>query len=303
LRLEGLKINLGNTSGIAGGIKYATHVQNDGWQAPVSISTTGASSTIAKGGLSGTQGRALRLEAVTIELTGALAKHCDIYYRVHAENVGWMGWAKNGECAGTAGHALRLEALQIVIVAKGGAAPANNYGNITTIAGTPRMIDPSVLTKALRYDATVHAENIGNLSYGYNASGSTQIGTIGRALRLEALSLNLASHPAYEGSIEYATHVQNYGWQPAVRDGKLSGTQGKGLRLEAVTIKLTGAMAAHYDVYYRCHIQSIGWTGWAKNGQQCGSAGYGYRMEAMQIALLPKGEAAPGLTANYFYKR
>ena len=42
----------------------------------------------------------------------------DIYYRVHAQNFGWMGWAKNGEAAGTEGYGYRVEAIQIKIVKK-----------------------------------------------------------------------------------------------------------------------------------------------------------------------------------------
>ena len=48
-----------------------------------------------------------------------MANHYDIYYRVHAQNFGWLGWAKNGESAGTAGYGYRLEGLQIVLVEKG----------------------------------------------------------------------------------------------------------------------------------------------------------------------------------------
>jgi uncharacterized protein YjdB len=72
----------------------------------------------------------LRLEAIQIKLTGDMAKNYDVYYRVHAQNFGWMGWAKNGASAGTAGYSYRLEAIQIKLVKKGGAAPgstANAY--------------------------------------------------------------------------------------------------------------------------------------------------------------------------------
>jgi len=141
LRLEGIKINLKNNTGISGGIRYSTHVQSIGWQSKVSLDTNGKSLVDAKGPMSGTSGRALRLEAITIELTGDLKKHYDIYYRVHAQNVGWMGWAKNNEQAGTAGHAYRLEGIQIVLVPKvGGKKPGNTFMNITTPSGTPRFI-------------------------------------------------------------------------------------------------------------------------------------------------------------------
>lgn len=82
--------------------------------------------------MSGTSGEAKRLEAICIDLTGEMAEKYDIYYRVHAQTYGWLGWAKNGECSGTAGYGKRLEGIQIVLVPKGGAAPAGNYGGITS---------------------------------------------------------------------------------------------------------------------------------------------------------------------------
>ena len=73
--------------------------------------------------LSGTAGKGLRLEAIEIELTDEISKYYDIYYRVHAQNYGWLGWAKNGSPAGTSGYGLRLEGLQIILVKKGAASP------------------------------------------------------------------------------------------------------------------------------------------------------------------------------------
>ena len=35
----------------------------------------------------------------------------DIYYRVHVQKLGWLGWAKNGESAGTSGYDYRIEAI------------------------------------------------------------------------------------------------------------------------------------------------------------------------------------------------
>jgi uncharacterized protein YjdB len=300
LRLEGLMVNLTNNTGYAGGISYSTHIQSIGWQAPVNVSTTGLSTAEIKGGLSGTSGQSLRLEALTMQVTGVLANHYDIYYRVHAENVGWMSWAKNGETAGTAGMSLRLEALQVVMVPKGNPAPANNYGGITTPAGTPRIIDTTALRSSLGYTSTVHIESIGDQSYS-TANGATILGTSGRSLRLEAIRLSLRNAP-HPGSINYQTHIQNIGWQAVIASPGISGTSGQSLRLEALRITLTGEMANHYDIYYRTHIQNIGWTGWAKNGQSCGSSGYSYRMEAIQIVILPKG-VAPGFNSGYFYQK
>jgi uncharacterized protein YjdB len=82
--------------------------------------------------MSGTSGESKRLEAIQIKLTGEMEEHYDVYYRVHAQSYGWLGWAKNGESAGTAGQSKRLEGIQIVLVPKGSAAPADNYGGVTS---------------------------------------------------------------------------------------------------------------------------------------------------------------------------
>ena len=58
-------------------------------------------------------------EAIKIKLSGEASSEYHVYYRVHAENFGWLGWAKNGEKSGTEGYAYRLEALQIKLVPKG----------------------------------------------------------------------------------------------------------------------------------------------------------------------------------------
>lgn len=83
---------------------------------------------VSDGALSGTEGQALRLEAIQIKLTGEQAKNYDVYYRVHTQKYGWLGWAKNGESAGTSCHAFRLEQIQIVLTYKGSGAPSDSYG-------------------------------------------------------------------------------------------------------------------------------------------------------------------------------
>lgn len=75
--------------------------------------------------MSGTEGEAKRLEAICISLTGDMEKYYDVYYRVHAQSFGWLGWAKNGAPAGTAGYAKRLEGIEIRLVPKGQAAPGS----------------------------------------------------------------------------------------------------------------------------------------------------------------------------------
>lgn len=56
---------------------YRTHVQSFGWQNPVT-----------NGAMSGTSGKAKRLEAIQIKLYGEMANRFDVYYRVHAQSYG-----------------------------------------------------------------------------------------------------------------------------------------------------------------------------------------------------------------------
>ena len=85
-------------------LTYQTHVQNLGWQ-----------SWVSNGQMSGTSGKSLRLEAIQIKFTGALADKYDIYYRVHVQDLGWQEWKYNGETAGTTGKNKRLEAIEITL--------------------------------------------------------------------------------------------------------------------------------------------------------------------------------------------
>ena len=87
--------------------------------------------------MNGTEGEAKRLEAIKIQLTGADKDKYDVYYRVHAQSYGWLGWAKNGETAGTSGMAKRLEAIQIKLVPKNSDTSQFEDGKKAYIKGTP----------------------------------------------------------------------------------------------------------------------------------------------------------------------
>ena len=112
-RVEAIQIRTENTT-LTGGIQYRTHIQNIGWE----------SSSRYNNAVSGTTGQAKRLEAIQIQLNGEVAKYFDVYYRVHAQNFGWLGWAKNGMNAGTEAYGYRLEAIQIKLVPKWGTPPS-----------------------------------------------------------------------------------------------------------------------------------------------------------------------------------
>ena len=192
---------------------------------------------------------------------------------MHAQEFGWLGWAKNGESSGTEGFGYRLEAIEIKLVKKGGSAPGNTANAFHSL---PRI----------KY--TTHIQDIG---WQDEVKDGTTAGTVGKGLRLEGLKMSIENNLG--GSIQYKTHVQDIGWQDYVSDGQLAGTQGKSLRLEAVCIQLTGEMAKHFDIYYRVHSQEFGWLDWAKNGEKAGTQGYGYRLEGIQVKLVRKGFTPP----------
>ena len=79
----------------------------------------------------GTEHQSRRIEAFSMNLKGDLAEQYDVYYRVHAQNYGWLGWAKNGEIAGTSGHSFRLEGIEIIFVEKGTEFDESQYVKTT----------------------------------------------------------------------------------------------------------------------------------------------------------------------------
>ena len=226
------------------------------------------------------------MEAIKIRLTGEMKEKYHVYYRVHAQDYGWLGWAKDGEEAGTAGFSKRLEAIEIMLVKDGDEAPKDEGTN------------PAYIFKSVSY--RTHVQDYGWQSYQSNGATS---GTTGKSKRLEAIQIKLENQK-YSGSIQYKTHIQDIGWETSWKsDNAISGTSGKSKRLEAIRIQLTGEMKKKYDVYYRVHAQSFGWMGWAKNGEPAGTEGYAYRLEGIQIVLVEKDGPAPGTTKNAFSKK
>ena len=101
-------------------IKATAHIQNRG-------DVTGYKYDESGGIPIGDSGSGLRMEAISLELLNNYGKFYDIYYRVHVQNYGWLGWAKNGEVAGTSGHSFRIEGIEIAIVKKGEVFDTSKY--------------------------------------------------------------------------------------------------------------------------------------------------------------------------------
>ncbi len=235
-RLEGIEIHLSGLE-YPGGIRYKTHIQNIGWESDWSYD----------GEMSGTQGMSYRLEAIQIELYGEISLEYDVYYRVHAQDYGWLGWAKNGEISGTSGLAKRLEAIQIVLVKKGNPAPDIVLGVASNTDAIAVTVEGFFLSNLVTINKTICLKP----SEGMAA--------------IESFSLILDGL-GYQGDIAYRSYIEGEGWQGWKPGGEMSGTVGVDQKICGVQIMLTGHVANYYDISYRVKLQSSGWQGWVSNG-------------------------------------
>ena len=264
--VEDLKVSILNPEE-DGSVQIDAHVSGIGWQG---WDTPSAS----EGGTTG-QGRAV--EAVRLRLTGSLAKDYDVYYRVHASNIGWMAWAKDGEEAGTTGMSCSLEAVQIKLIKKGTSHPDTT--------GYSHLELPTVTYSSQAKGAWQNSVSAGEVS-----------GTTGKGISITGFSAKITSFVA--GGINYQLHLSNVGWTSGKSNGDQLSSATESNPVEAITVSLSGDLTTYFDVWYRVHIENVGWLGWTKNGAVAGSTGYGTHVQAVQVRITRKGAAAPGSTIS-----
>lgn len=157
LQLEAFTIAVKGNSNL--NISYSAFQQDSGWQ------NAKTSTQIA-----GEIGKNKRIEAIKMHLTGTDADKYDIYYRVHASNFGWMGWAKNGEVSGSVGYKYAVQAFQITIVQKGSSAPGTTTHHFDTqaVARVGRLYygDYESAFNAVNDGGTVYLVRSASLKYG-----------------------------------------------------------------------------------------------------------------------------------------
>ena len=264
--VEDLKVSILNPVE-DGSVQINANVSGIGWQG---WDTPSAS----EGGTTG-QGRAV--EAVRLRLTGSLAKGYDVYYRVHASNIGWMAWAKDGEEAGPAGMSCSLEAIQIKLIKKGASHPDTS--------GYSHLELPTVTYSSQVKGAWQNSVPAGEVS-----------GTTGQGIPITGFSAKTTSSVA--GGINYQLHLSNVGWTSGKSNGAQLSSTAESNSVEAIKISLSGDLATYFDVWYRVHVDNVGWLGWTKNGSVAGSTGYGAHVQAIQVRLTRKGANAPGSTVS-----
>ena len=268
LALEDLKLSIDSSDYSDGSaVQIDAHVSGIGWQG---WDTPSAS----EGGTTG-QGRAV--EAVRLRLTGSLANDYDVYYRVHASNIGWMAWAKDGEEAGTTGMSCSLEAVQIKLVRKGTSHPDT--------MGYSHLEIPTVTYSSQSNGTWQNSVSAGEVS-----------GTTGKGIPITGFSAKTTSFVA--GGINYQLHLSNVGWTSVKSNGDQLSSATESNSVEAIKVSLSGDLTTYFDVWYRVHVDNVGWLGWTKNGAVAGSTGYGTHVQAVQVRITRKGAAAPGSTIS-----
>ena len=192
------------------------------------------------------------------------------------------------------------------------ATTENNESQVAQKASSEEASETAIADSAASNQLTAknvsvsaHVQNIGWM----NPVGSGKIaGTTGKGLNLEALKISLevdgaSSQEEAAGAVSVEAHVAGLGWRPAVGNGEVAGTTGQSRAVEALRVRLSAELSERYSVWYRVHSAGFGWLGWARDGADAGSAGYGRAAQAVQVAVLPKGDPAPGDTAAPFVDR
>ncbi len=138
---------------------------------------------------------------------------------------------------------------------------------------------------------TAHVQNVGDQTATFN-DGVLKLGTRGRSLRMESITINFVNNTGYAGGMEYRVHIQNIGWTDWMPAGSFAGTRGQALRLEGIEIRLTGDLANFYSVQYCAHIQDYGdGQGWVRDGALAGTTGESKRVEEIRVRVVPFNSA------------
>lgn len=255
------------------GLQYQAHVSQQGWQNPIPLAKQDQGDVFA-----GTSGKGLAIEALRIQQDSNKLNPAQlgIQYEAHVAQRGWLAPVSSADTngmAGTVGQKLAVQAVRMKLTG----------------------------TEASRFHLyyRVHVQNYGWLDW---ACDGENAGTTGFDLRVEAIQIKMLAADSHfvgstvrpyvdasklnNGSVRYAAHVQQAGWQNAVQDGATAGTEGRSLRLEAVRMNAQAAnLPPGIKITYRGHVQNSGWQAWKSDGQTAGTVGRGLRLEALQAKL------------------
>ena len=287
LKLEGLQVDVDLPC--EGDVVYEAQLQSEGWK-------QGEVSSGATAGYSPQDSKGLRVEAVKIHLTGEAAERYDIWYHLHTQRFGWMGWAKNGEPAGTVGYSFRVEAIEIVLTSKGSDAPTIGSSVATEEA------DMLSFVRCRSYDNATWqgAKGEGDVS-GTRKQSKTQV-------RVGLASSSLSAAGIDRGNSYVQLRVYQDGEWSAwsdVDDAEVGDKKGGAIRGIQARIAPGTTLDNQYNLYYRAEVKdgdAACWLAWACYSDPdplrriAGQSNL--NLEQLEFSLVPKDEPAPPTNAN-----
>lgn len=111
IQIEAVQIKLVAKGGDPGTSSVPAFISVPALTLQAHVSTLGWMNPVGNGGVAGTTGRALAIEALKLNVSSSVSG--GIEYSAHVQDVGWQSWASNGDIAGTVGRAKRIEAIKI----------------------------------------------------------------------------------------------------------------------------------------------------------------------------------------------
>ena len=283
------------------------------------VSMIGDTDPVENGEMTGTEGKGLQMEALSIELDSGDYSG-DIEYCAHVENIGWQDYVSSSSTAGTTGQGLQIEAVKIRLTdelaenydvyysahiadygwlgwavndqSSGSAGYGKQMEALKILIQKKGVEAPVSTTEAFVANQLTYQAHVSNIGWMNPAYEGNTAGTTGQGNGIEALNISL-DNAQYDGNIECSAYVKGEGWQDYVSAPDFAGTVGQGKALEAIKVRLTGDIAEHYDIYYRVHSSNFGWQGWTCNDKEAGTLNYGEQLEAVELQLISKYETAP----------
>lgn len=238
---------------LANALDYSVHVQDIGWMQQAS-----------NGQASGTIGRSLPMEALKISTKGIPG--LGIRYSAHVQDIGWQEFTADGSIGGTVGQAKKMEAVRMELTGTASGSYDIYYRAYVQGFGWLDWAKNGELAGTQGYNYSLQALQLALLPKGAKEPGSI----------LVPFKVNTAI-------IQYASHVQDEGWQTAVRNGELSGTLGQDRKIEGIKVEMRAGPAL--GVRYRAYVKDEGWQKYVNDGELAGTAGQNRIMEAVQIEL------------------
>ncbi|WP_288060238.1 Ig-like domain-containing protein [Thomasclavelia cocleata] len=238
--------------------------------------------------INGSIGNSIPLQAINLTLNNT--DGYEIEYRTHLSNLGWSEWTSQGQTSGVTSGNNQIEAIMFRIV-------KTKYP--TTIA-----LNKTTLTINVKESETLKAiltpTNVENKNVTWYSS-DPKVATVDNNGKVTGIAAGTATITVRTGngktascnvtvikqnpSVNYQTHVQDYGWQDSVKDGKEAGTTDQSKRLEAIKISISNNSSYTGSIQYQTHIQDIGWQEWKGNGILSGTESQSKRLEAIRIKL------------------